>query len=145
MQGIDSKYINNGLYDIQYNKSNFFKDYKEQELRNEKMNVWGNASSYIINEDQPEGQFSAEFVFKHICMFSDEEWKLNERLRKKELNAIKGVSDDDTFDPRGYDVPGVVMQQQADAQAEGSIEAEKAKEEPKESEQSDEKQEESED
>lgn len=113
------KFINRAIYDVKFNKSNFFNDYKEQELNNSKIDLWGNISSYVIGVDNPEGTFSEEFAFKDICLFSDEDWEKNKRLRAKELAAIEDETPDELFDPRGYDDPGIVMQQQAIAQNQG--------------------------
>lgn len=78
------KYLKNTYFDITFTPSNFFKTIKEMELMEARMNLLATAQSFVVNEMEPNNPLSQEYTLREIFKMSDEEYELNESLKKKE-------------------------------------------------------------
>lgn len=97
MRGIDKKYINKRTLDLEFTKSNLFKEYKEMELQEARLGLLSSIAGYIAtkqNLDQPEALFAREFVLKKYFHMSDEDYKHNEKLLKKNLEDTEELQDE---------------------------------------------------
>ena len=109
------KYILSSNFDIDFTQANFFKQIKDLELMETRLNILGTAIAYVTNTDEPNNPLSMELVLRKYFQMNDEEYSLNERLKQKErdLNLkIKdefGASDDEEDggkDSKGGDSEG---------------------------------------
>jgi hypothetical protein len=89
LRGIDEKYLDPRIYDIEFTKSNLFKIYKELELYDARLGLLSTAASYIAtaeNQFNPEALFSQEYVMRKIFNMDEVEYKLNKKLLEKEIS-----------------------------------------------------------
>ena len=77
------KYANIKYLDVRFTQANFFKEIKELEQIEGRLNVLGTAISYVNTPDEPDNPFDLEFVLKHYFKMSEEEYKLNEKMLAK--------------------------------------------------------------
>jgi hypothetical protein len=85
LRGIDERYINEDFYNINFTKSNLFKEYREIELTEAKLSILGSVAQQIYNKNtNPQGMFSEEYIQKYFLMMTDEQRQENEQLKKKE-------------------------------------------------------------
>ena len=99
LKGFDEQYTNLHLYDMEFAKSNLFKEYKELEMTTEKFNVLNTIKEFIYDaESNPTGYFAREFALKHFVMISDEQLERNdEYLAIEKADASKkGVKEKKT-------------------------------------------------
>jgi len=89
------KYINSNFFDVYFTQANFFKEIKDLELLESRLNILGTAITYAINEDEPNNPLARELVLRDYFMMSDEEWAKNQRLLKKEKKAIEDMPSDE--------------------------------------------------
>lgn len=89
LKGFNDKYLDRSLYDIQWSKSNYYQEFKQQDIIESKINTWASMSGYVVSQDDPNAPFSREYVMKNMVRMSDAEWEENERLRKQEQEEAK--------------------------------------------------------
>jgi len=96
LRGVDEKYLDKDLYDIDFTESNLFADYKEIDLMESRFGLLSTASSYIATPDTRESGeaiFSKEFVIKKYFNLSDEDYLENQKLLDKEIKQIDNEQD----------------------------------------------------
>lgn len=86
LKGFDSAYTSLRLFDVQFTKSNLFKEYRELEMHNSKLATLGTAKDLIYSEENPNGIFSLEYAMKNFFLMTDDQWMENKRL----LEELKG-------------------------------------------------------
>jgi hypothetical protein len=88
-RGVDQKYINRGLFNIQFTPSNLFKEFKETEILESKISILTQMSNFMYSEEHKDGNLSPEFVFKKYFRMSDEDWSINKKqiedMQRKDL------------------------------------------------------------
>lgn len=86
LRGIDERYVGQDIFNIEFTKSNLFKEYKEMELMESRLAVLASTSEFIYNPtENPNGYFAPEFALRRMFLMSEEEWNWNKKL----LDAIK--------------------------------------------------------
>ncbi len=96
LRGIDERYINDRIYNVLFNKSNMFAEYRHLELLQSKFDILGNAVEYIVtdeNEFGPDGIYAKEYVLRNMLNMSDQEMEANEKFIKKEKAERKLKAD----------------------------------------------------
>ena len=88
------KYLKSSNFDVIFTQANFFKEIKDLELMETRLNILGTAIAYVTNTDEPNNPLSMELVLKKYFQMSDEEYALNERLKKKERDKNKEIKDE---------------------------------------------------
>ncbi|MEM4260888.1 MAG: portal protein [Candidatus Woesearchaeota archaeon] len=88
LNNIDEKYLNKKLYDIQFEKADYFSEYKQRENIDTMVNTLNTVSQFIITPENKNGLFSREFLFKNILLMDENKYKENEDLIKKEIKAM---------------------------------------------------------
>ena len=84
LRGIDERYVNEDLYNIQFTESNLFKEYKELELMESRLSILGAASEFIYNPtENPTGFFAPEFALRRMFLMNEEEWNWNKEMLDK--------------------------------------------------------------
>jgi len=84
LRGIDERYVDQDIFNVQFTKSNLFKEYKELELMESRLSILGAAGEFIYNTtENPNGYFAPEFALKRMFLMSDEEWIWNKELMDK--------------------------------------------------------------
>ena len=86
---IDARYIDRSFIDVHFTKANYFKEMKESELVQNALELWNTLSSHVKTANNPDGVFSLEYAWKYLMKLSDEDWHLNERLKKMEAIKMK--------------------------------------------------------
>jgi hypothetical protein len=86
LKGFDQTYTTLRLYDVQFTKSNLFKEYRELEMTNTKLTTLTTAKDLIYSEENPSGIFALEYVMKNMVLMSDEQWNENKEM----LDSLKG-------------------------------------------------------
>ena len=67
LRGIDERYINQNIFNIQFTKSNLFKEYKEMEIMESRLAVLAATSEFIYNPtENPNGYFAPEFALRRM-------------------------------------------------------------------------------
>ena len=89
IKGSYDEYIDRSIYDIQFNQSNDFKEYKELELLQARIETWNSINDHIVGPEKPDEAFSREFAFKYLVRWSDEMWDKNQELIMKEKSGFK--------------------------------------------------------
>lgn len=87
MRGIDEKYIDKKFYHIDFSKSNLFSEHRKLDMLDSKLRILSDAATYIASKDtinEPDGIFSKEYVLKHMFGMGDEDYELNDKLKKQE-------------------------------------------------------------
>ena len=85
-----AKHIKNtNIFDIKFNAANFFKEYKDLEMLESRLNILSTAVSFVASVDEPANPFSMEFIMRNERYFnmSDEDWEANKKLREAELKS----------------------------------------------------------
>jgi len=96
LRGIDERYINHNIYNIQFVKSNLFKEYKEMELMESRLSVLGAVFQFVYNPtENPTGYFSPEYALKHVFQMSEEEFHWNKELLDKIKPTEEEVSNEE--------------------------------------------------
>ena len=86
LRGIDERYIGQDIFNVEFVKSNLFKEYKEMELLESRLAVLASTSEFIYNPtENPTGFFAPEFALRRMFLMSEEEWSWNKKL----LDSIK--------------------------------------------------------
>lgn len=84
LRGIDERYVDQNLFNVQFTKSNLFKEYKELELLESRFSVLGAAGEFVYNPtENPTGYFAPEFVLKRFFLMGEEDWAANKELLDK--------------------------------------------------------------
>jgi hypothetical protein len=84
LRGIDERYINQDIFNVQFTKSNLFKEYKELELMESRLSILAAASQFIYNPNEnPQGYFAPEFAMKRMFLMTEGEWQWNKELMDK--------------------------------------------------------------
>jgi hypothetical protein len=90
MRGIDEQWLDKKYLNIEFTKSNLFKEYKEIELLDQRFGLLGSASSYMMMPgNEGNALFSKEFVLRKYFAITDSDWKENEKLMAKEKKEIE--------------------------------------------------------
>ena len=91
LKGFDDQYTDIHDYDIEFAKSNLFKEYKELEMVETKFTILSQVKDFIYDPiNNPTGYFAKEFALKRFIMISDEELeKNNEMLEIEKAQAAK--------------------------------------------------------
>ena len=85
LRGVDGKYLDPDLYDINYTKSNYYAEYKNIELTLERLSIVNTAYPSLYNaQTNPNGLFSSEYVLKNMVSMNDDDYLLNKKLLDKE-------------------------------------------------------------
>jgi len=86
LRGIDERYVGQDIFNVNFTKSNLFKEYKEMELMESRLAVLASTSEFIYNPtENPTGYFAPEFALRRMFLMTEEEWNWNKKL----LDAIK--------------------------------------------------------
>ena len=84
LRGIDERYINQNIFNVQFTKSNLFKEYKEMEIMESRLAVLASTSEFIYNPtENPTGFFAPEFALRRMFLMSESEWNWNKELLDK--------------------------------------------------------------
>jgi hypothetical protein len=89
LKNIDDRYIDMGIYNVTFNESNLFKEYKELESLETKFSVFGGIWPYVYRSDNETGFLSQEFAIKKYLMISDEDLQWNKELLEMEKSKIQ--------------------------------------------------------
>jgi hypothetical protein len=96
-----SKYIRSKNFDVLFTQANYFKEIKDLELMETRLNILGTAIAYVTNTDEPNNPLSMELVLRNYFQMGDAEYELNEKLVKKERDANQEVKDEYVPDEDG--------------------------------------------
>jgi len=80
LKGFDKEYTTLRLFDVQFTKSNLFKEYRELEMTNQKLTTLTTAKDLIYTEENPNGIFALEYVMKNMILMTDEQWNENKTM-----------------------------------------------------------------
>ena len=95
LRGIDEKYVNLGLYNVSFIRSNLFKEYKELELLDSRISILGTVSQFIYSkEENPTGFFAKEFALRRFFLMNDDEYNWNNQLLQKEVGTKEQTEDE---------------------------------------------------
>lgn len=89
LRGLDSRYTTESLFNIRFNSANLFKQYKEVEFNESRLQILGTMNDLIYSAENQNGYFAPEFVLKNLLQFSEYDLKLNNDM----LQKLKGASD----------------------------------------------------
>lgn len=89
LRGIDARYAREEMFNIRFNSSNLFKQYKEVEFNESRLQMLGQVGDLIYSKENPNGLFASEYILKDILQFSDYDLKRNADM----LQKLKGVED----------------------------------------------------
>jgi len=89
LKGFDKKLLTRRNFDIEFTKSNLFKEFKELDLAEARLGLWSSISSYVWTPENIDGVFSLEYAQKNFFRMSDEEFKENMKLLEKEKKKAK--------------------------------------------------------
>lgn len=85
LRKFDEKFLNSDNYDFQFSKANFFAEYKELELLENKFAIVNMAFPFIYNPNtNPNGPLAMKYVIKEFFKMTDEEFKKNEDMLKED-------------------------------------------------------------
>ena len=109
LKGVDERYVDSSLFNIQFTQSNLFKEYKELELLESKFALLGSIESYIYKPEENEnGYFDPDFVLLNWFNMSQQEYELNQKMldSRRAANVVKqqtaGFGDDAEEDAGGF-------------------------------------------
>lgn len=88
LKGIPEEFIDPGLYDYKFSKSNFFSEYQKLELLESKIGLMNSAFPLIWNPGNPQGVFDQEWALKKFFGLSDEEYLENKELLDSKKDEI---------------------------------------------------------
>lgn len=84
LRGIDERYVDQNIFNVQFTKSNLFKEYKELELMESRLSILGASSEFVYNPtENPNGYFAPEFALRRMFLMSEDEWNWNKELMDK--------------------------------------------------------------
>lgn len=89
LRNVGEKYLDPDLYDIAFTKNNYYSEFKDLQLMEEKLSILNAASPSMISKDNLNGILSTEYVLKNILQMDDEDYKENEKLLKKEKKKLE--------------------------------------------------------
>ena len=95
LKGFDKTYSTLRLYDVQFTKSNMFKEYRELEMNNNKLTTLGTAKDLIWSEENQGGIFALEYAMKNFFLMTDEQWQENKEMLES-LKSKKPVENKET-------------------------------------------------
>jgi len=85
LKGIQRKYLRQENFVIKWVENNLFKEYKNREASNDKLDIYQKISDDIVSKEKPDGRFAKEFVMKNFMGMTNDEYDLNVELIKKEV------------------------------------------------------------
>jgi len=88
-----NKFLLSTNFDIEFTQANFFKEIKDLELMETRLNILGTAIAYVTNTDEPNNPLSMELVLREYFQMSDEEYARNEAYKKKERDLNQEIKD----------------------------------------------------
>lgn len=89
LRGFDDRYIDYGIYNVKFNQSNMFKQYKELEIMSERLNVLTSIDPFVYKKDENEnGYFDEEFALRKAFAMSNEEYNENKYLLDKRKRSV---------------------------------------------------------
>lgn len=102
--GVDPKYINQELYDFEFTKANYFAEYKELELLENKGSILNMLSPYIASDSNPLGLFDKEFLLKKYFGMSEKDYEENQKLieakaKLKKVEDLNNMNNNDFIPP----------------------------------------------
>jgi len=100
MRGVDEQYLRSDLFKLTFSQNSLFKEIKELEANQEKLNILSTATAFVsspMNKSDPNAIFAKEFAVKNIYKMSDEDYALNEKLKKKEEEEAKANQEENGF------------------------------------------------
>ncbi len=77
---------------LKFNRSNLYKQYKQIEAAQAKLDIFGSASSYMYTDENKAGTFAPEFVLNKIAGYTNEEIAENEEMLKRYKNKVAGIN-----------------------------------------------------
>lgn len=84
LRGIDERYINYKMFNVQFTKSNLFKEFKEMEIMESRLAVLASTAQFIYNPtENPTGFFAPEFAMRKMFLMSEDEYNWNKELLDK--------------------------------------------------------------
>jgi len=89
------KYLFSSLYDVSFTQANFFKEIKDLELMETRLNILGTAIAYMNSPDEPNNPLSREMVLRHYFQMSNQEYDKNDELLKKEREEHLEIRDEE--------------------------------------------------
>jgi len=89
------KYLLSSLYDVDFTQANFFKEIKDLELMETRLNILGTAIAYMNSPDEPNNPLAREMVLRHYFQMSDQEYDLNKELLEKERKENLEIRDEE--------------------------------------------------
>lgn len=95
LKGVDKKLLSRKLYDIVFTKSNLFKEFKELDIAEARLNLWSSISSFVWTPLNEDGVFSLEYAMKNFFRMSDEEFVENSKMLEKEKENAEPEDDED--------------------------------------------------
>lgn len=90
-----NKYLKPSLFDINFTPANFFKEMKDMELLEARLNILGTAISYASSPEDPEQPFSREFILRRYFRMSDEEYAENQKLLNPEKEENRAIAQEE--------------------------------------------------
>ena len=90
-----SKYLKRSNFEIVFTPSNFFKEEKDLDLVEKRLNVLSTALQFTSNPDDPNLPLSLEYVLKNYFQMTEENYQINKKMVEKERNENKEESVED--------------------------------------------------
>jgi len=98
---IDHKYTRESLFDIEYCEENVFAEQKHLLNVKSRLEVYAMLSPDIATADNPNGTWSRRYALTKILNMSEEDFQLNETMKKEELAEAKANGEEETPAPEG--------------------------------------------
>lgn len=98
------KYLFSSNIDIDFTQANFFKEIKDLELMEIRLNILGTALAFVTNTNEPNNPLSMELVLRKYFQMSDDEYDLNDRLKQKEREQNQKIKDEFGDEEDGEDI-----------------------------------------
>jgi hypothetical protein len=131
LKGFDKEYTTLRLYDIQFTKSNLFKEFRELEMNNSKLTTLASAKDLIYSEENQSGIFALEYAMKNFFLMTDEQWNENQKMlekakSQKPLEASKTTPKEETAPatPIPSEAPPIASEEVPEASEEPTQESE---------------------
>lgn len=86
---MNEMYVDSHAFNIQFTKSNLFKEYKELDIWSSKAQLLSSLNAYIVTKETLNAPFAMETVLKDILMLPDSFYEKNKELAEKERAKIK--------------------------------------------------------
>jgi hypothetical protein len=107
LRGFDDRYVDYSIYNIKFNQSNKFKQYKELEILESRANILTVMDPFVYKAgDNENGYFDREFVLKNYFLMSDDEFNENLYLLNKTKNMVEEGQAEDSESESGSEEVG---------------------------------------